>query len=103
VQDADHDHALGAAVETAVHGGRNLMAAVEHSGVRKDDDASGSECRREIPLAPPFQTFECPALAHLVVLGAIELVNLLFEPLTIEIHACEVYAPPSARPLLALG
>ena len=86
VQDADHDHAIGAAVETALDRGRDLMPAVEHSGMRKDHDASGSERRRKIPFPPPIEAFERSALSHLVVLGAIELVNLLLELLAIESH-----------------
>jgi hypothetical protein len=70
-----------------VHGGRDLMPAVQHAGVREDHDASGSERRREIPLSSPLQAFERPALSHRIVLGAIELVNLLLELLAIESHS----------------
>ena len=66
--------------------GRDLMPAVEHSRMREDDDTSGSERRREIPLTPPLQSLERSAFSHLVVLGAIELVDLLLELLTIEGH-----------------
>ena len=89
MQDADHDHALGAAVETAVHCGRDLVPAVQHASVRKDDDAPGSERRREVPLAPALQPFERPALSQLVVLGAIELVDLLLELLAVESHSVD--------------
>ena len=66
--------------------GRDLMPAVQHSGMRKNHDASGSECRREVPLPPALQAFERSALPHRVVLGSIELVNPLLEVLTIESH-----------------
>ena len=66
--------------------GRDLMSAVEHSGMRKDDDASCSERRHEIPLAAALQAFERSAFSQLFVLGAVELVDLLLELLTIEGH-----------------
>ena len=69
-----------------MHRGRNLMPAVQHTGMRKDHDASGSERRREIPFPPALQAFERSPLSQLVVLRAIELVNLLLELLTIESH-----------------
>ena len=79
VEDADHDHAVGAAVETAVHCGCDLMSAIRDSGMWEDDDASRRQRRREIPLAPTLQPFQCPAIAQLGVLAAIELVDLLLE------------------------
>jgi hypothetical protein len=59
--------------------------------MRENDNASGSERRREIPLPPPLQAFDRSALSHLVVLGAIELVNPLLELLTIESHFCTAW------------
>ena len=80
-------HPVGAAVEAAVHGGRDLVPAVEDAGVREDDDASVREGRREVPLAPALEALERPALAHRLVLRAVELVNLLLQPASIEGHA----------------
>ena len=54
--------------------------------MRKDHDASGRERRRELPVPPPLQALERSPLSQLIVLGSIELVNLLLELLTIEIH-----------------
>ena len=86
VEDADHDHAVGAAVEAAVHGRRDLMAAVEHARVREDDDAARGESRREIPLPRPLQPLERPALAQRLVLGAVQLVDLLLQTVAVELH-----------------
>ena len=86
MQDAHDDHPICAAVQTAVNRGRDLMPAVEHSGMRKDNDTTGSERRREVPLAAALQPLERSAFAQLVVLGAIQLVDVLLELLGIEGH-----------------
>ena len=85
VQNADHEHTIGATVEAAVHRGCHLMPAIQDTGMGKDDNPSGCERRREIPLATALQPFERPALAQLGVLGAVQLVDPLLELLTVEV------------------
>src|ERR687897_1068565 len=60
------------------------MPAVEDTGVGKDHHPSGRERGREIPFAPALQPFERSALPHLGMLAAVELVDLLLEPPSIE-------------------
>ena len=102
MEDADHDHAVGTAVETAVHGGRDLVPAVEDARVREDDDAAGRERRREIPLPATLEALERSPLAQRLVLGAVELVDLLLQPPPIECHAARaglnVYAFSAPMP-----
>jgi hypothetical protein len=42
VQDADHQHALGATIQARVYGGSDLLTTLSHAGVRKDNDATCS-------------------------------------------------------------
>jgi hypothetical protein len=89
VQDADDDHAVRARVEAAVHGRGDVVAAVPHAGVRKDDDTAGRERRGEVPLAPTVEELQRPCLAELLVLAAVELVDLLLQSFAVELHrAC---------------
>jgi hypothetical protein len=78
------------------------MPTVEHARMREDDDTSGNERRREIPLAPALQSLERSAFSHLVVLGAIEGVDPLLELLTVEGHFRTGVDAFAFRRLLAL-
>ena len=86
VEDADHDHAVGAGVEAAVDDRRHLVPTVEDTRVREDGDAARGQSRREIPLPPALESLERPLLAERLVLRAVELVDLLLELPAIELH-----------------
>ena len=103
VQDADHDDAIGARVEAAVHGRGDLMPAVQDTGVREHDDASSGERRSKVPLPRALQTLERPALAHRVVLAPVELVDLSLQTISVELHRSgagrTVYAKSAPNPM----
>ena len=64
----------------------DLVSAVEYARVGKDGHSAGGQCRRQIPLPPALEALERSALAHRVVLRAIELVDLLLELTAIKLH-----------------
>src|SRR6266508_3692358 len=76
VQHAHHNHAIGATIQAGMHHRRDLMAAIEHAGVRKHQHATGSYSRGQIPLARLLESFQSAALAHRGVLGAVECLDI---------------------------
>ena len=86
MQNADHDDAIGARVQAAVHGCCDLMPAVQDTGVREHDDASSGERRGKVPLPCALQAVERPALTHRVVLAPVELVDLSLQAISVERH-----------------
>ncbi len=85
VEDADHDDAVGPAVEAPVHSRGDLVPAVEDPRVREDDDSARGERRREIPLAPAIEALEGAALAELLVLRPVERVDLGLQARAVEV------------------
>ena len=69
-----------------MHRCRDLVPAVEHTRMRKDDDPAGRQRRSEAPTARTIQALQRSALAHGLVLRAVELVNLLLQPSPFEAH-----------------
>ena len=103
MEDADHHYAVGAAVEAPVDDRGDLVPAIEDTSVREHSHAAGGESRRQIPLPPAVEALERPLLAHRLVLGPVELVDLLLEPTAIELHQDEVspiWARENLRPAL---
>ena len=103
MQDADHNDAIGARVEAAVHGGRHLMPAVEHAGVWEDGHASRGQRRCQIPLPRTLEPLERPSLPHLLVLPLVERVDLALQTIAVERHRCgegrTVYANSAPNPM----
>ena len=71
-----------------MHRRSDLMAAVAHAGVWKDDDPAGCKRRRQIPRAPALEELQRPALAQLLVLAAVELVDLLLQAVAVKADSC---------------
>jgi hypothetical protein len=84
--DADHDHAVGAAVQTSVDDRGDPVSTVEYARVGKDGDSASGQGRCQIPLPRALEALERSALAHRLVLRAVELVDLLLESTAIELH-----------------
>ena len=68
----------------------DLVAAVEDTRVREDGHATRGQGRGEIPVPPALEALQRPLLAHRLVLGPVELVDLLLESTAIELHRDEV-------------
>ena len=64
----------------------DLVSAVEDTRVREDSHTTGSQSRSEVPLPPALEALERSLLAHRLVLGPVELVDLLLESTAIELH-----------------
>jgi len=86
MENAHDQDLIRAAVQAGVHGGRNLMAAVAHARMREHHHTARGQKRGEVPLARSLQSLRGPRPAELLVLGAVDGVDVIAQAAAIEFH-----------------